>query len=85
MLTDKDHRERYRSYQDIFRNRSRNLRHLIEAAGSWHHASRITGKSIQLLKQVAGENACRTIGDRLAQEFEHAFKLSEGRLGAPWS
>ena len=66
-----------------FQNRAKNLRRLIDARGSWHQASRLTGKSIQLLKQVAGDNPCRSIGDKLAQELEHAFRLPPGYLDLP--
>jgi hypothetical protein len=80
MLSEADRRERYSKLQFTFRSRSKNLRRIVEAAGGWPQASRLTGKSIQLLKQCCGDNPCRTIGDTLARELEYRLRLPASTL-----
>ena len=75
MLTTQDRRDKYSAIQTTFHSRAKNLRRIIDVLG-WHRAARITGKSIQLLKQVCGDNKCRTIGDTLARELEFTLRLS---------
>jgi hypothetical protein len=50
--------------------------------GGWETASRLCGKSVTKLHQVADLDHPwhTTIGDKLARELEHAFRLRPGAL-----
>ena len=86
MLSAQTRKEKYQAYQAVFRNRAKNLRKIIERTpGTWHSVAKQTGKSIQLLKQCAGDNPCRSIGDKLTTELEWTLRLLPGTLSLPWN
>jgi hypothetical protein len=82
VLTPEQRRAHFAFIQDGFRRRARNLRRIIDVIGGFEVASRVTGKSVTKLHQIADIDHPwqTTIGDKLARELEHAFRLRPGAL-----
>lgn len=82
MLTPEQRRAHYAELEYGFRRRQRNLRRLIEACGGWEAASKLTGKAVAKLHQLADLDHPwhQSIGDKMARELENVLHLGAGAL-----
>jgi hypothetical protein len=75
MLTKRDRTAMYKGLEEVQRLRIANVRFCQQTAGSWEELARWSGKSAQLLVNVAGPHPRRSIGESLARSLEFSLGL----------
>lgn len=66
--------------ETVFRTRRDNMRRLIEAYRTQAEVAAVMGWNPSLVTHIAGENATRSIGEKLARDIEAKFGLKTGWL-----
>jgi hypothetical protein len=80
MLTKRDRTALYKQIQETQRTRVANLRKAMQSAGGWEELGRFVGQNPTFLKQLAGENPQRAIGEHLARKLEFDLGVAAGWL-----
>lgn len=80
MLTKRDRTALYKQIEEQRRLRAKNLRYAMEQAGDWEALGRLIGQNPVFLKQLAGDNPQRSIGERLARKIEFDMGVAAGWL-----
>jgi hypothetical protein len=80
MLTKRDRTALYKQIQETQRTRALNVRAAMHSAGGWEELGHLCGLSPAFLKQIASDNAQRSIGERLARKLEFDLGVPKGWL-----
>ena len=78
MLTKRDRTAFHKRVEEIQRRRAANIRYAMAHAGGWDELGLVVGKSGAFLRQMAGDNPQRQIGERLARQLEVELGLPLG-------